>query len=84
MNLLFQSSDLLYVAGQIGLVPGSMSLISGLESQAELSLRHLRRILEVYNLTTHDIIWVNFLIWLLENLKTLLLSINKGCLLRHC
>lgn len=55
-----QASNLLFLAGQIGLVPGSMSLENDLVSQAQISWRHLIRVLEVYNLFAHDIILVRF------------------------
>ena len=39
---------ILHIAGQIGLIPGSMELPDSLMIQTKLSMRHLRRILEVY------------------------------------
>ena len=42
---------ILHIAGQIGLIPGSMELPDSLLNQAKLSMRHLLRILEVYQLS---------------------------------
>ena len=44
------------MAGQIGLIPGSMVLIDGgLANQARLALRHLERILEAKHCGLGDI-----------------------------
>ncbi|KRT83502.1 hypothetical protein AMK59_3151, partial [Oryctes borbonicus] len=51
--------DLMYLAGQIGLVPGSMQLISdGIKQQCKLSLRHIGRLLKAVdgNLTIRDVV----------------------------
>ena len=38
----------IYLSGQIGLVPGSMELIKGgVETQSKLALRHVSRVIEV-------------------------------------
>ena len=43
----FQLGDLIYVAGQIGMCPADLSIISGgVGPQARLSLRHVERVLE--------------------------------------
>ena len=47
---------ILYIAGQIGLIPGSMELPNSIEIQAQLSMRHLIRILQVYNLNSDHIV----------------------------
>lgn len=54
--------DLIHLAGQIGLVPGSMELISGgIKPQCLLSLRHIGRLLKAMdpNLTIRDVVQVN-------------------------
>ena len=43
------------IAGQIGLIPGSMELPDSVEIQAKLSMRHLKRILQVYNIDINHI-----------------------------
>ncbi|XP_018322343.1 diphthine--ammonia ligase [Agrilus planipennis] len=51
--------DVTYVAGQIGLVPGSMQLVKGgLKAQCKLSLRHVHRILRAVDasLTLRDVV----------------------------
>ncbi|GJQ85039.1 hypothetical protein Trydic_g4994, partial [Trypoxylus dichotomus] len=51
--------DLMYLAGQIGLVPGSMQLITGgIKQQCKLSLRHVGRLLKAMdsNLTIRDVV----------------------------
>lgn len=53
---LVQDDGILHVAGQIGLVPGSMELPEPIDVQAKLSMRHLIRILEVYGLTAAHIV----------------------------
>lgn len=53
-----KSGNTLYIAGQIGLVPGSMVLAKGLENQGRLAWRHLTRVLEVYKLTPGDLVQV--------------------------
>jgi hypothetical protein len=58
LYFIFQVGGLVFVAGQIGLVPGSMTLASGIENQARLGLRHLARVLDVFNCSTRDIVQV--------------------------
>ena len=48
----------MFVAGQIGLIPGSMTLAEGMENQARLGLRHLARVLDVFGCSTRDIVQV--------------------------
>ena len=55
---IFQVKGVLHIAGQIGLIPGSMELSDTIESQAELGLRHLKRILQVYCMTLRNIVQV--------------------------
>ena len=54
----FQANGVVFVAGQIGLIPGSMVLAEGPENQARLGLRHLARVLEVFGCSTSDIVQV--------------------------
>ena len=49
----------MFVAGQIGLIPGSMVLAQGFDNQARLGLRHLARALEVFSCSTKDIVQVS-------------------------
>ena len=60
-NLKFQVDNVLFVAGQIGLIPGSMDLPDSVEIQAQLSLRHLIRILQVYQMDVTNIVQVRLL-----------------------
>ena len=55
---IFQVNGLLHIAGQIGLIPGSMELSDTMESQAKLGLRHLKRILQVYSMGLWNIVQV--------------------------
>ena len=55
---IFQVKGVLHIAGQIGLIPGSMELSDTIESQAKLGLRHLKRILQVYCMTLRNIVQV--------------------------
>lgn len=50
-----KANGILYVAGQIGLIPGSMELADSTRDQARLSMRHLKRILNVYHLHVANI-----------------------------
>ena len=59
----FQADGLVFVAGQIGLIPGSMVLAEGPEDQARLGLRHLARVLEVFGCSTSDIVQVGRLMF---------------------
>ena len=59
----FQADGLVFVAGQIGLIPGSMVLAEGPENQARLGLRHLARVLEVFGCSTSDIVQVGRLMF---------------------
>ena len=43
------------MAGQIGLIPGSMDLQESATAQAQLSMRHLIRILQVYQMDATNI-----------------------------
>lgn len=55
----FQVNGILHVAGQIGLIPGSMKMIEGgLKTQALLSLRHVERILAAKQCGLGDIVQV--------------------------
>lgn len=50
---------MIHVAGQIGLVPGSMELVvGGLEAEARLALRHAERILEAMGAGIKDVVQV--------------------------
>ena len=54
-----QVSDSLLLAGQIGLVPGSMDLApGGPRAQSELALRHVESVLKVYNRSVADVVEV--------------------------
>ena len=62
---------MVHIAGQIGLVPGSMSLIpGGVGPEGILSLRHVERILETYAMTLKNAVQVgkivlsDFISWL--------------------
>ena len=61
LNLKFQVDNVLFVAGQIGLIPGSMDLPDIVEIQAQLSLRHLIRILQVYQMDVTNVVQVRLL-----------------------
>ena len=61
--IFFQADGLVFVAGQIGLIPGSMVLAEGPENQARLGLRHLARVLEVFGCSTSDIVQVGRLMF---------------------
>ena len=61
LNLKFQVDNVLFVAGQIGLIPGSMDLPDSVEIQAQLSLRHLIRILQVYQMDVTNVVQVRLL-----------------------
>lgn len=63
---IFQVNGLLHIAGQIGLIPGSMELSDTMESQASLGLRHLKRILQVYSLGLGNIVQVKDLLMILN------------------
>lgn len=53
---LVENDGILHVAGQIGLIPGSMELPEHMDVQALLSMRHLMRILEVYGMNARNIV----------------------------
>lgn len=56
---LSQIDGVVHIAGQIGLVPGSMSLIpGGVGPEAILSLRHVERILKTYSMTLRNVVQV--------------------------
>ncbi len=72
LPLLFQVGGLIFVAGQIGLVPGSMELLrhpslrpggsSEVLAQAALSLRHVERVLQARGSAgLGDIVQVSFI-----------------------
>eukprot|EP00095_Tigriopus_kingsejongensis_P001610 maker-scaffold381_size190066-snap-gene-0.34 protein:Tk01610 transcript:maker-scaffold381_size190066-snap-gene-0.34-mRNA-1 annotation:"diphthine--ammonia ligase-like isoform x4" len=51
-----QVDNIVHVAGQIGLIPGSMELIpGGVEPEARLALRHVSRILEAHGLGLENV-----------------------------
>lgn len=54
--------ELLHLAGQIGLVPGSMQLVKGgIKAQCKLALRHVERVLNAMDSNVHlrDVVQVN-------------------------
>lgn len=54
--------DLIHLAGQIALVPGSMQMVKGgIKQQCKLSLRHVGRLLKAMepNLTIRDVVQVS-------------------------
>lgn len=58
--------DLIHLAGQIGLIPGSMQLLTGgFKQQCKLSLRHIGRLVKALdsNLTIRDVVQVNFFVF---------------------
>ena len=61
-------AGVVHVAGQIGLIPGSMELPDNVELQAFLALRHLMRILDVYSMNATNLVQVINRIWLLSYL----------------
>lgn len=44
MVCFYQGSDVVQLAGQIGLVPGSMKLVDTIRHQCKLALRHVARV----------------------------------------
>jgi len=49
-----RANGVLFTAGQIGMVPGTLDLVSGLGNQARLSMRSLKRVLDVYGKAVTD------------------------------
>ena len=47
------------MAGQIGLIPGSMELVAGIDNQAVLALRHVKRVLAAYGLNLSNVMLVS-------------------------
>ena len=67
--------DIIYVAGQIALVPGTMQLVDGgVRKQCQLALRHVGRIVKAMDPNTQlrDVVQVCLLIRLKCNVITLL------------
>ena len=60
-NLLsFQVNGIVHLAGQIGLVPGTMRLVEGgAEAEARLALRHAFRALEAVGTGAKEIVQVS-------------------------
>jgi len=57
-----QVRDIIYVAGQIGLVPGTMKLVEGgARMECKLALRHLNRIMKAtdYKVELRDVVQVS-------------------------
>ena len=50
---------MVFTAGQIGMIPGSLDVVSGVENQAKLSMRSLQRVLNVYNVSVTDSLMVS-------------------------
>lgn len=51
LTFLLKVGEVLYVAGQIGLIPGTMKLIEGgTRMECKLALRHLNRIMKATEL----------------------------------
>jgi enamine deaminase RidA (YjgF/YER057c/UK114 family) len=49
----FQVGDIIYVAGQIALVPGSMQMLEGgISQECRLALRHISRIISAMDQST--------------------------------
>ena len=56
----FQVNGIVHLAGQIGLVPGTMQLVEGgAEAEARLALRHAFRALEAVGTTAKEIVQVS-------------------------
>lgn len=56
--------DCIHLAGQIGLIPGSMQIVSGgIKKQCQLTLRHVSRLLKAIdsNINLRDVVQVLFL-----------------------
>lgn len=57
--------DFVHLAGQIGLVPGSMEMVTGgIKSQCQLALRHLKRLLMAVdpNFNLRDVVQVDAIV----------------------
>lgn len=60
--MFIQVGDLVYVAGQIALVPGTMQMVEGgVRKQCRLALRHVARIVRAMDPNTQlrDVVQVN-------------------------
>lgn len=65
--------DIIYVAGQIALVPGTMQLVDGgVRKQCQLALRHVGRIVKAMDPTTQlrDVVQVCLIVILKCNVIT--------------
>lgn len=54
--------DLIYLAAQIGLVPGNLQMVQGgIKAQCQLTLRHISRLLKamIPTVTLRDVVQVN-------------------------
>ena len=72
--------DIIYVAGQIGLVPGSMKLVEGgARMECKLALRHMNRIMKAtdYKVELRDVVQVCY--YLLSLIKESRYSRIIGC-----
>lgn len=59
-----QVGDIIYVAGQIALVPGTLNIVEGgIRRQCRLSLRHVSRIIKAVDPNTQlrDVVQVNYI-----------------------
>lgn len=56
--------EFIHLAGQIGLVPGTLDMINGgIRSQCQLALRHVERLLKAVdtNVNLRDVVQVNYI-----------------------